>query len=123
MPLSGKMLKKREQAKDAANGIVRDALVQRKIATAKPDVNCTICGTAFKVTKKNVDSRQHADSKHPTKTFAECFPQILVYEAEAVKEETSAAAKKTTTTKKKDDTSALFAEGLASGPKKVAGKR
>lgn len=59
------------QNADAANGIVRDELSIRKATLAKPDVNCAKCGLLFKVTKKNVDQRNHCDSKHPKETFAE----------------------------------------------------
>ena len=62
MPLGGKALKRREQAKDAKNGIVRDELALRKAANAKADVHCTVCAVAFKLTKKNVDQRTHVES-------------------------------------------------------------
>ena len=50
---------------------MRDELSVRKAALAKPDVNCAKCGLLFKVTKKNVDQRNHCESKHPKETFAE----------------------------------------------------
>ena len=62
MPLGGKALKRREQAKDAKNGVVRDELALRKAANAKADVHCTVCAVAFKLTKKNVDQRTHVES-------------------------------------------------------------
>ena len=82
MPLGGKALKKRQQAADAANGVIRDAKVLEKMAKAKADVKCMICGQIFKLTKKNVDARNHAASKHPKETFAACFPEIVAAEAE-----------------------------------------
>ena len=42
MPLGGKAIKRREQAADAKNGIIRDELTLRKMANAKKDVLC--CG-------------------------------------------------------------------------------
>ena len=80
MPLGGKALKRREQAKDAKNGVVRDELALRKAANAKADVHCTVCAVAFKLTKRNVDQRAHVESKHPGKTFAECFPECVAHE-------------------------------------------
>ena len=70
-PLGGKAIKKRQQNEDAKNGIVRDELANRKAANAKPDVACKLCGTNFKVTKKNADARIHCDSKHPKSSFEE----------------------------------------------------
>jgi len=126
MPLSGKMLKKREQARDAANGIVRSSIERRKMEMAKKDVNCAICGTTFKLTKKNVDSRQHAESKHPQKTFADCFPEVVASEAEEKKAaavDAAGGAKKAGAGKKKDDSAALLAEGLAAGGPKPPKRR
>mmetsp|Transcript_83349 Transcript_83349/g.202101 ORF Transcript_83349/g.202101 Transcript_83349/m.202101 type:complete len:80 (+) Transcript_83349:65-304(+) len=76
MPLGGKALKKREQNANAKAGIVTDDAVLRKQAAAKEDIKCTICSTAFKVTKKNADQKIHAESKHPKSTFEECFPGL-----------------------------------------------
>mmetsp|Transcript_36652 Transcript_36652/g.117556 ORF Transcript_36652/g.117556 Transcript_36652/m.117556 type:complete len:122 (-) Transcript_36652:1778-2143(-) len=121
MPLSGKMLKKREQARDAANGVVRSALEKRKMETAKKDVNCAICGTTFKLTKKNVDARMHAESRHADKSFAECFPECVA--AEEADKKANTVAKKVTTTKKKDDSAALLAEGLAGAAAAAPKKR
>lgn len=81
MPLGGKAIKKREQAAAEKAGIIRDAKVLEKMAKAKPDVHCKICGQVFKLTKKNVDQRNHAASKHPNNTFEECFPEVVAYEA------------------------------------------
>lgn len=127
MPLSNKALKKREQARDAANGIVRDELVKRKMETAKKDVACTICGTLFKLTKRNVDSRMHAESKHPQSTFATCFPEVVVAE-EADKKASADATKKnggrsSSSSKKKEDSMALLAEGLAATSVKKKGSK
>ena len=44
---------------------------------AKPEVQCAICGQTFLVTKKNVDAHKHHENKHPKKTFAECFPDLV----------------------------------------------
>lgn len=131
MPLGGKALKKREQARDAKAGVIRDAGQLRKIQTAKPDVACAICGTIFKVTKKNADARIHCDSKHPQSTFGECFAKCVEYEREAAAEAAAATAApvvKATKKKKKNATdNALLLEGLnisggSSKPKK-SGKK
>ena len=133
MPLGGKALKRREQAKDAKNGIVRDELALRKAANAKADVHCTVCAVAFKLTKRNVDQRAHVESKHPGKTFAECFPECVAHE-KALAEGGGAASNKNpnkggvgkTGGKKKnkdEDLSALLSEGLSVGGKKGKGKK
>ena len=51
--------------------MVRDELTLRKAANAKADVFCKLCQTSFKLTKKNVDARMHAESKHPGKSLDE----------------------------------------------------
>mmetsp|Transcript_68312 Transcript_68312/g.154540 ORF Transcript_68312/g.154540 Transcript_68312/m.154540 type:complete len:122 (+) Transcript_68312:84-449(+) len=115
MPLGNKALKKRQQNEDAKNGVVRDELSLRKAANAKPDVKCVFCGTIFKVTKKNVDQRNHVDSKHPKETFAACFPSIAEDDAAEAAEAATGAVKKAAAPKKKkkDDGMALLSEGLA----------
>mmetsp|Transcript_13312 Transcript_13312/g.17781 ORF Transcript_13312/g.17781 Transcript_13312/m.17781 type:complete len:123 (+) Transcript_13312:65-433(+) len=117
MPQSNKALKRREQARDAKAGIVRNEMVLRKQAKAKPDVFCTVCGTSFKLTKRNVDARTHAESKHATKTFAECFPEVIkAEEEEKLNAAGSGDASTKANSKKKDDTFALLSEGLAGAP-------
>lgn len=76
MPLGDKALKKRNQEKDRKAGIIRDTRVLQKMDRAKADVLCTVCAQSFKVTERNVDAHKHADSKHPKKTFDECFPSL-----------------------------------------------
>ncbi|CAE8601577.1 unnamed protein product, partial [Polarella glacialis] len=77
MPLGGKALKKREQNANEKLGIVTDDAILRKQATAKQDIKCTICSQVFKVTKKNVDQKNHFAAKHPKSTFEECFPGLV----------------------------------------------
>ena len=133
MPLGNKALKKRQQNEDAKNGIVRDELSLRKAANAKADVTCTVCAQTFQLTKKNVDPRNHADSKHSAKTFAECFPCCVKHEAELAagggptsnKNPAKGGAGKTGGKKKKndEDLSSLLSEGLSVGGKKGKGKK
>mmetsp|Transcript_19516 Transcript_19516/g.60147 ORF Transcript_19516/g.60147 Transcript_19516/m.60147 type:complete len:134 (-) Transcript_19516:34-435(-) len=132
MPLGGKALKRRQQAEDAKNGVVRDELTLRKAANAKKDVQCKVCGATFKLTKKNADQRAHAASKHADKTFAECWPECVAHEAALAKEAAGggdAAGKKggvgkTGGSKKKgnDDVMALLSEGMG-GAKIGKGKK
>mmetsp|Transcript_23359 Transcript_23359/g.73151 ORF Transcript_23359/g.73151 Transcript_23359/m.73151 type:complete len:127 (-) Transcript_23359:65-445(-) len=126
MPLSNKALKRREQARDSANGVIRNDIVKRKMETAKKDVNCSVCGTTFKLTKRNVDARTHAESKHPQSTFAACFPEVVAAEAAEKKAaaSTGTGGSATTARKKEDDAAALLAEGLAAASvgKKKSGK-
>uniref|UniRef100_A0A7S2H271 At2g23090-like zinc-binding domain-containing protein n=2 Tax=Octactis speculum TaxID=3111310 RepID=A0A7S2H271_9STRA len=128
MPLGGKALKKREQARDAKAGIIRDAGALRKKATAKKEEKCLLCGTIFKITKKNADARIHSDSKHPTSSFEACFPEAAAYERELAAEVSAAAAapaqKKVVKKKKKNATDvSLLMEGLTVAPKKKSGKK
>ena len=36
--------------------------------------HCTQCMMPIRMSKSNTDARLHCDSKHPTATFASCFP-------------------------------------------------
>jgi hypothetical protein len=40
-------------------------------ATVAP---CTVCMAPIRMSKSNADARLHVESKHPTSTFACCFP-------------------------------------------------
>mmetsp|Transcript_6126 Transcript_6126/g.7926 ORF Transcript_6126/g.7926 Transcript_6126/m.7926 type:complete len:128 (-) Transcript_6126:141-524(-) len=125
MPLGGKALKKRQQNADEKAGIVRDQKVLYKQSIAKADVVCAFCATTFKVTKKNIDQRNHAESKHPKNSFDECFPTLAQIEADDKVAESAAAAVpevKKAPKKKKDDMS-LLAEGLAGANIKSAPKK
>jgi hypothetical protein len=35
---------------------------------------CTICSVEIRTTKKNIEAKTHFESRHPTSTFATCFP-------------------------------------------------
>lgn len=35
---------------------------------------CTFCSLEIRTTKKNIEVRAHWESRHPTSTFAICFP-------------------------------------------------
>ncbi len=37
---------------------------------------CTVCSQEIRTTKKNIEVKTHWESKHPTCTFAVCFPGI-----------------------------------------------
>lgn len=38
---------------------------------------CTFCSLEIRTTKKNVELKQHWESRHPTSTFALCFPDAF----------------------------------------------
>jgi hypothetical protein len=38
---------------------------------------CTCCTQEIRVTKKNIEAKSHFESRHPTSTFAICFPGIF----------------------------------------------
>lgn len=38
---------------------------------------CTFCSLEIRTTKKNIELRQHWESRHPTSTFALCFPDAF----------------------------------------------
>ena len=88
--------------------------------------------TSFKLTKKNVDARTHATSKHPEKTFDQCFPAVIAHEAELAAGggdgggggAKGGVGKKGGKAKKDEDPMALLSEGLAGASVgKKAGKK
>lgn len=69
------MLKSRQQAANRAAGI-GDENGRLPSCIKKPEVmlKCTMCGQEIRATKTNTEAKAHWDSKHPTTTFAGCFP-------------------------------------------------
>jgi hypothetical protein len=74
MPVSGKMLKAREQKANREAGIGDENGLNHKEVRVAVKANCTICMTAVIMSKSNTDAKVHCSSKHPTSTFAQCFP-------------------------------------------------
>jgi len=75
MPVSGKMLKAREQKANREAGIGdENGRKNHKEVREAVKINCTICMTAIIMSKSNTDAKVHCSSKHPTSTFAICFP-------------------------------------------------
>lgn len=75
MPASGKMLKSREQKANREAGIGdANGRLNHKEVRQTVKANCTICMTAVIMSKSNTDAKVHCSSKHPTSTFAQCFP-------------------------------------------------
>jgi roadblock/LC7 domain-containing protein len=74
MPASNKMLKKREHANNKAAGLGdKDGKLVR-VKAEMQTASCTVCSQSIRVTKTNTELHAHADSKHPKKSYAECFP-------------------------------------------------
>ena len=75
MPASGKILANKQKRENRENGIGdADGRLPSRVKAAEVSSNCTICMTAIRMTKKNVEAKTHCDSRHPTSTFAVCFP-------------------------------------------------
>ena len=80
---------------------------------------CTVCGQEIRVTKTNTEHKTHFENRHPTGTFASCFPGIfdptvVVAQAEKVENagggsSTTVAAEPVKPKKKKEDLSFLDA--------------
>eukprot|EP01035_Chromulina_nebulosa_P033281 gene33281-44551_t len=78
MPASGKMLKSREQAANRAAGIGdENGRLPARVKAPEVLARCTICSHEIRMTKKNVEAKSHFESKHPTSTFAICFPNQI----------------------------------------------
>ena len=69
------MLKSREQKANRVAGIGdENGRLNHKEVRQVVKANCTICMTAVIMSKSNTDAKVHCSSKHPTSTFAICFP-------------------------------------------------
>ena len=75
MPASNKMLKKREHANNKAAGLGdKDGKMPARVKAETQNASCTVCSQSIRVTKTNTELHAHADSKHPKKSYSECFP-------------------------------------------------
>jgi hypothetical protein len=75
MPVSGKMLKAREQKANREAGIGdENGRKNHKEVRETVKANCTVCMTAIIMSKSNTDAKVHWSSKHASTTFAACFP-------------------------------------------------
>jgi hypothetical protein len=69
------MLKSREQAANRAAGIGDEqGRMPSRVKATEVMARCTICSTELRMTKKNVEAKVHFEARHPTSTFATCFP-------------------------------------------------
>lgn len=53
---------------------------------------CSFCSQEIRITKKNIESKAHFESRHPTSTFAICFPGVFDPTVAAAVEEPAASA-------------------------------
>ena len=92
------MLKNKEQKANRALGVGDEqGRMPSRVKVAETMGRCSICSTEIRMTKKNIEARAHFDSRHPTSTFAICFPghfDPTVAVVEEVKEPGEVAAAK-----------------------------
>jgi len=75
MPASGKILANKAKKANIAAGIGDEqGRLPSRVKAPEVNFNCTQCQTSIRMTKKNIDAKVHYESKHPTTTFAVCFP-------------------------------------------------
>ena len=94
MPASKKMLRNKEQAANRAAGIGDEqGRLPAQIKHAEVMAKCTVCSAEIRMTKRNVEAKAHFEAKHPTSTYAACFPgQFDPTIAVAVEESKSGSA-------------------------------
>ena len=69
------MLKSREHAKNRELGIGdENGKIPARVKPANVMGKCTKCMVEIRMTSTNTEAREHFTSRHPTSTFAECFP-------------------------------------------------
>merc|ERR1711934_176493 len=75
MPASKKTLRNQQQKKNREAGVGdSQGRVASNNKTEHVMVNCTVCRTALRMIKDNKQAAIHVSSKHPGKSFADCFP-------------------------------------------------
>ena len=75
MPASKKQLVAHQHKLNREAGIGdENGRLPARVKPAEVNAKCTACGQEIRATKTNTELRQHAESKHPTQTFAQCFP-------------------------------------------------
>merc|ERR1712087_873563 len=75
MPASKKTLRNQQQKKNRAAGIGdKDGKIASSTKTEHVMVACTVCRTQLRMIKNNKQAAIHVTSKHPGKSFGECFP-------------------------------------------------
>ncbi len=63
------------QAANRAAGVGDEqGRLPNRVKAADVLAKCTLCSHEIKETKANNELRQHCDARHPTSTFAICFP-------------------------------------------------
>lgn len=72
--------RKREDAKKRAEKYSKDGKSQTDVNAKAMSLVCSQCCQAFMCTQKKM-AEQHAESKHPKVSFAECFPTAAEAEA------------------------------------------
>eukprot|EP01041_Mallomonas_annulata_P000626 gene626-1213_t len=125
MPASRKMLRNSQLAANRAAGIGdENGRLPSQIKAPEVMAKCTICSAELRMTKRNVEAKAHFEAKHPTSSFAACFPGQLdpttVSEAKATPAAGTAAAPVAVAApkKKKEDLSFLDAALPSAGKKK-----
>ncbi len=85
---------------------------------------CSFCSQEIRTTKKNIEVKAHWESRHPTSTFAICFPgafdPTIVVAAEVSSEAAPAVAAVVAPKKKKTDDLSFLDSALDS---KAFGKK
>ena len=72
------MIKSREQKQNRELGIGDEqGRIPSRVKAAEVMARCTVCSQEIRATKKNVEAKAHWESRHPTLTFAACFPGIF----------------------------------------------
>ena len=73
MPQSHAQARRNKAKKDAKAGVVKD--ISGKAPKApETTVTCALCSLPLRVTKRNVEMKQHAEAKHPKDSFQTCWP-------------------------------------------------
>ena len=147
MPESGKMRKNREHAANRAAGLGKcyrvtvfpntlsshviinystgdaSGRLPSRVKAETVVINCAQCMMPIRMSKSNADARLHVESKHPTATFASCFPgqfdpTVAVAAAPVIQATTTATIAPKPKPKAKSDDLSFLDAALSSNPVK-----
>ncbi len=105
------MLKNKAQKENREAGIGdAQGRLPSRVKAAEVQGSCQKCFMAIRMTAKNIEAKQHVDSKHPGETFATCFP--------GASDPTAAAATEPAVAAVVDNTAAAAAAPVAEKKKK-----
>ena len=74
MPISHAQERRNAAKKLAKTGVVVEPCGKKANGKEEKQATCALCSHPIRVTKRNVEMKQHAEAKHPKEQVATCWP-------------------------------------------------